>query len=779
MQIDEDVKEFLIEGYEHLNQIEGDLLVLEQSNSDPEVMNRIYRSLHTIKGNSGFLGLEKLEEVTHAGENLLSRLRDRTITLTPSITDVLLEVVDAIKQHFQTLETTSTESDAEFTALLDRLNQLQESGAVGIEDRESSVKAGFTDNHTIKIDHLTKPVPQDKQVYREQLSHPNFDHPLQKGGVQNHKLAITAETDSDRLSVADTAIRVDVGVLDKLMNLVGELVLCRNQILEFSNSEIKDDGFKSISGRLNLVTSELQEGVMKTRMQPIRTLWNKFPRVVRDIAMTLGKQVRLEMEGEETELDKTLIEAIANPLTHLIRNCLDHGLETPEERTAAGKPPVGRVCLRAYHESGQVTIEVADDGKGINSERIKQKAIQRGIITLDRAMQMTDQEALNLIFLPGFSTAEQITNISGRGVGMDVVQANVEKINGSIDVQSRIGQGTTFKLKIPLTLAIIPALIITSGGDRFAIPQVNLVELVRLEGEQALKSIEMFHDTPVYRLRGRLLPLVYLNRELKLDKEEDAGNTNQCQNQTDDVLNIVVVQATDKPFGLVVDTINDTQEIVVKPLGKQLRSINCFAGATIMGDGKIALILDVQGIAQRTHLLSEQQKALSPEDNLQKQPEEEPQQLLVFQGPDERRMAIPLANVCRLEEILPAVLERVGKQHVIQYRQQIMPLIYLSSVFGSFIGNGQIEHKITNQQLPDDEKLPVIVVSLDGDNQVGLVVDRVLDIVEQVIEVKGGATQNGILYCAVIQGLVTEIIDIEFVISNNLFAAGKMLAVMR
>jgi two-component system chemotaxis sensor kinase CheA len=356
-------------------------------------------------------------------------------------------------------------------------------------------------------------------------------------------------------------------------------------------------------------------------MQPIRTLWNKFPRVVRDIAMSLSKQVRLEMEGEETELDKTLIEAIANPLTHLIRNCLDRGLETPEERTAAGKPPVGRVCLRAYHESGQVTIEVSDDGKGINSERIKQKAIQRGIITLDRSMQMSDQEALNLIFLPGFSTAEQITNISGRGVGMDVVQANVEKINGSIDVHSRIGQGTTFKLKIPLTLAIIPTLIITSGGDRFAIPQVNLVELVRLEGEQALKSIEMFHDTPVYRLRGRLLPLVYLNRELKLDSEQDAGtgrhgdaeNSNLSKIANDEVLNIVVVQATDKPFGLVVYPINDTQEIVVKPLGKQLRTLNCFAGATIMGDGKIALILDLQGIAQRTHLLSEQQKALVAE----------------------------------------------------------------------------------------------------------------------------------------------------------------------
>ena len=731
MQIDEDVKEFLIEGYEHLNQIEGDLLALEQSNSSPEVMNRIYRSLHTIKGNSGFLGLENLQAVTHGGENLLSRLRDRIIPLTPAVTDALLQMVDVVKQHFLALETTNKESEADFTSLLNRLNQLQESGNAPLEE-ESAVGAGD-------------------------------------------------DTDTNRLSVADTAIRVDVELLDKLMNLVGELVLCRNQILEFSNNEIKDDGFKSVSGHLNLVTSELQEGVMKTRMQPIRTLWNKFPRVVRDIAASLGKQVRLEMEGQETELDKTLIEACANPLTHLIRNCLDHGLETPTERIAAGKPAVGRLCLRAYHESGQVTIEVSDDGKGINSEQIKQKAIQRGIITLDRAIAMSDIEALNLIFLPGFSTAEQITNISGRGVGMDVVRANVEKINGSIDVQSRIGQGTTFKLKIPLTLAIIPTLIITSGGSRFAIPQVNLVELVRLEGEQALKSIEMFHDTPVYRLRERLLPLVFLNQELKLDKAQENHHQLPISNYqlaNDDVLNIVVVQATDKPFGLVVDAINDTQEIVVKPLGKQLRSVNCFAGATIMGDGKIALILDVQGIAQKTLLLSETgEKALIGEEILDNELEEEPQQLLVFRGPDERRMAIHLANVCRLEEISPTILERVGKHHVIQYRQQIMPLIYLSSVFGSVTGNDN-GNSITNYQLPY-EKLPVIVVSVDGENQVGLVVDRVLDIVEQVIEIKGAATSEGILYCAVIQGLVTEVIDIESVIGNNLFGGKPMLTVAR
>ncbi|HAG83224.1 MAG TPA: chemotaxis protein CheA [Cyanobacteria bacterium UBA12227] len=776
MEIDEDVKEFLIEGYEHLNQIESDLVAIEQSNSDPEVMNRIYRNLHTIKGNSGFLGLERLQIVTHAGENLLSRLRDRLIPINPDVTSVLLQVVDAVRKHLETLEATGDESETDHNALLIQLNQLQE----GEREREGD----DTDQNKTEINNNS-----------------SFPSPLPTPS--------SPDSDSQQFKVADSAIRVDVSLLDKLMNLVGELVLCRNQIMEFANQDIineqKDNTFKSASGRLNLVTSELQEGVMKTRMQPIRTIWNKFPRVVRDIAISLGKQVELEMEGEETELDKTLIEAIANPLTHIVRNCLDHGLETPNIRLAAGKSAVGRLLLRAYHESGHVIIEVSDDGMGINPERVKQKAVQRGMITPDQATQMNDQEALNLIFLPSFSTAETITNISGRGVGMDVVRTNIEKISGTVDVSSRVGQGTTFKLKIPLTLAIIPTLIITSGGDRYAIPQVNLLELVRLEGEQAKQSIEMFHGTPVYRLRGRLLPLVYLNHELKLDSRnqrneqqeirefcspslahfstlDNGGQTTKNGQLTteNDSLNIIVLQATDKPFGLVVDAINDTQEIVVKPLGKQLKSLACFAGATIMGDGKVALILDVQGLAQRTLLGTDtKEKTLPSEENRRREPSEEPQQLLLFQGPDHRRMAIFLSHVSRLEEFPCELIEHLGKQDVIQYRNQIMPLIYLSAVFGidynsptSLIDNLE---DIDEQSAEDENKIPLVVVSINEEQQVGLVVEQILDIVEQVITIKGTPTQDGILCCAVIQGQVTEIIDVEAVIYNNFAGARRQL----
>ena len=790
MEIDEDVREFLIEGYEYLNQIEEDLVALEQSNSDPEVMNRIYRSLHTIKGNSGFLGVEKLESVAHAGENLLSRLRDRTIAMTPEITSALLSTIDAVRSHMEALETTGQESPIAHTELLDRLHQLQESGGAIPYPSGTPSENGIASLHaksTAAIPEVVAQEPETSDLTAELLCVDDallsIDELPLPAITNNPTEQLTAvDTEGDKFKISDAAIRVDVGLLDKLMNLVGELVLCRNQILEFANTQTvnaeTDDTLKSVSSRLNLVTSELQEGVMKTRMQPIKTIWNKFPRVVRDTAFALGKQVQLEMEGEETELDKTLIEAIANPLTHLVRNCLDHGIETSEVRAAKGKPAVGRLLLRAYHESGQVNIEISDDGGGIDPDRIRSKAVQKGMFSAVDAARMSDREALNLIFMPSFSTVEKITNISGRGVGMDVVQTNIEKISGTIDVHSQVDKGTTFKLKIPLTLAIIPTLIITTGGDRYAIPQVNLLELMRLEGEQ-IKSIEMFHGTPVYRLRGRLLPLIYLNRELQLD-DRKLGNDKKSQFDLDEALNIVVVQATDKPFGLVVDAINDTQEIVVKPLGKQLKSLACFAGATIMGDGKVALILDVHGIAQQTHMTEAQEKAILADENSRRESSEPPQQLLVFQGPDSRRMAIHLSRVCRLEEFPRHLLERVGKQDVVQYRGQIMPVIYLSAVFGSDGDSANFGSNSLGGRSPSaDDKLPLVVVSIGSEHQVGLVVDRILDIVEQSIDIKGAATQAGISYCAVIQSQVTEILDVDTVISDNLFGVKQMLATAR
>ncbi len=405
--------------------------------------------------------------------------------------------------------------------------------------------------------------------------------------------------------MADTSIRVDVRLLDMLMDQVGELVLARNRIMQFSTIQ-EDRGLLTAYQRLDLITSELQEGVMRTRMQPIGTIWNKFPRVVRDLARECGKKVDLIMDGEETELDRTLIEAIRDPLTHLVRNAVDHGFEKPEARLLSGKSETGQLFLRAFHEGGQVIIEIADDGGGIDPQRIVRRAMERNLITAAQATQISQGEIIDLLFRPGFSTAEIVTNVSGRGVGMDVVKNNIEKINGTIDIQSQVGKGSTIQIKIPLTLAIIPALIIRCAGDRYAIPQASLLELVRLEGDAAGAKIETIQGAPVYRLRGKLLPLVYLHEALP---HED-GTSKQPARKGNHVVNIVVLQADGRQFGLVVEHVLDTEEIVVKPLGKQVKDIAEFSGATIMGDGNVALILDVLGLAHRARVVSERRDAL-------------------------------------------------------------------------------------------------------------------------------------------------------------------------
>lgn len=538
------------------------------------------------------------------------------------------------------------------------------------------------------------------------------------------------------------SIRVDVELLDRLMNLVGELVLARNQIVQFATSE-RDASFVSTAQHLNQLTSELQEGVMKTRMQPIGNIWNKFPRVVRDLAKSCNKKVRLDMEGKDTELDKTLIEAIKDPLTHIVRNSVDHGIEMPEDRVAAGKNPEGRLFLRAYHEGGQVNIEMVDDGAGIDPEKIKAKAISKNVITHQEAGRMTDRELINLIFTPGFSTAEKVSNLSGRGVGMDVVKTNIEKIGGSVEIHSRVGEGTTLKVKIPLTLAIIPALLVTCGPLRYAIPQVSLVELVRLDEGESETAIEYIQGSPVYRLRGNLLPIVYLSEELGVESDTKKG----------DAVNIVVLQADSRQFGLVVDGISDTEEIVVKPLGKQLKGINAYAGATIMGDGMVALILDAMGLAQKAHVVAEGGRDHVRQEAQDREEEKgiDRQTLLIFSPGNETRMAVPLSMVARLEEFQKEIVETSGDRQVVQYRGEIMPLIFLAEVFGM------------NSLRENEDTMQVIVYSDQG-RSVGVVVDKIIDIVEESVTIKKGSVGHGILGSTVVQEKVTDMLDVEGVI---------------
>ena len=593
------IKDLLVESFDALDRFDREMLLLEKGEGDAETLNSVFRIIHTIKGSSGCIGLNKVESVAHVGESLLSVVRDGQLAITPALVTALLEYSDALKAILRRLEQTGEQGEVDYAPLLRKLQALQTGGPA--ESKPAPAFGLFDD--TPEPAATTEPVPKPETAAAAlPAPQPPSPAPPHAPAPVTETRPAEAETAAKHgPSVSDTAVRVDVTQLDKLMNLVGELVLARNQIVQYT-AQTKEPTLLNAAQRLNIITTELQESVMKTRMQPIGNIWARFPRIVHDLAQELGKKVQLVMDGKETELDRTIIEAIKDPLTHIVRNSVDHGIERPEDRLAAGKPEQGVIILRAFHEGGQVNIEIMDDGKGIDIVKVKEKAIQRGLVTADQAGRMSNHEAFALIFLPGFSTAEKVTNVSGRGVGMDVVKTNIEKIGGSVDVVSDHHQGTSLRIKIPLTLAIIPALVVTSGQERFAIPQVSLLELVRLEGEQTRKGIEVLYGAPVYRLRGQLLPLAYLNRELKL---ETSGGESETTAQEDAIINIVVLHADGRQFGLVVDEINDTEEIVVKPLGKQLKGLTCFAGATIMGDGKVALILDVLGLAQRANVVSE------------------------------------------------------------------------------------------------------------------------------------------------------------------------------
>jgi two-component system chemotaxis sensor kinase CheA len=704
----EDVlKEFLVESLENLDRLDRELVQLEQAPHDRENLASIFRTIHTIKGTCGFLGLGKLESVSHVGESLLSRMRDGALVLNADITTGLLGMVDAIRRILAAIERTGAEPDESFSAIIATLQRLN---ASPVPDASSE---------------SLQPAPETAAASASPLD----TRPA--GGER-------------RPGIADTSLRVGVGLLDKLTNLVGELVLARNQILQFNTAQ-SDTAFVGATQRLNLVTSELQEGVMKTRMQPIDTVWSKFPRIIRDLATACGKQVRLEMVGRETELDKTIIEAIKDPLTHVVRNSADHGIEAPEIRRARGKNPEGVVTLRAFHEGGQINIEITDDGAGIDPEKVRRKAVDRAMVTAEQAARMTDGEALRLIFVPGFSTAEAITNVSGRGVGMDVVKTNIEKIGGTVDIQSTVGEGTTLKIRIPLTLAIIPALMVSAGGELFAIPQVSLLELVRLTGDSSRTGVERIGNATFHRLRGNLLPLVHLHHELGLASHGEA-----------DAVNIVVLKADGRQFGMIVDAVNDTEEIVVKPLGRQLKSVQVFAGATIMGDGHVALILDVTRLAHQARVLNAARdgKRSGGEETDIRHAGSDGETWLLFRVNGTERMAIPLPLVARLEEFSAGQIERSGGREVVQYRGEILPLVSLTRFFG---GSGGA-----------DADPRQVIVFADRGRSVGLVVDQILDIVTQTVSPTRSQARPGVLGSAVLQQRVTDLLDVAAIVRHAL-----------
>ena len=794
------VKDFLVESYENLDRLDRELVGLEKNPDDRDALASVFRTIHTIKGTCGFLGFSKLEAVAHVGENLLTRLRDRQLVLNPEITTALLSLVDAVRQILSQIEASGQEGERDDSVLIATLTRLLQPAAAPAQSEFVAAPASAPEPPGVALSDLALTDLPSSEVPLN-----IGDILMQRAGVTPAELLLAAEKqkegDPRRIgeilveqgaarpadvvealriqqssrgtAVSDSTIRVDVGLLDKVMNLVGELVLARNQILQFAN-RMRDASFMAASQRLNLITTELQEGIVKTRMQPIGNIWGQFPRTVRDVALSCGKEVAIEMEGKETELDKTIIEAIKDPLTHLVRNSVDHGIELPEARVKAGKDRTGRLTLRAFHEGGQVNIEISDDGAGLNADRIRKKAVERALITAEQAARMTEPEIFNLIFQPGFSTAEKVTNVSGRGVGMDVVKTNVEKIGGTVDVQSTLGKGTTVRVRIPLTLAIIPALVVTCGEDRYAIPQASLLELVRLTGDQIRTGIEMVHGAPVHRLRGRLLPLVYLSRELKLAAEASPATGK------DGAVNIVVLQADDRQFGLVVDQIHDTEEIVVKPLRKQLKTVKIFAGSSIMGDGKIALILDVLGLARHAGVVTENRSRVPTEKTTGEKEASgatvKKQAFLLFAGPGNSRMAIPVGTLERLEEFSVAQVEMSGKEWVTQYRGQILPLIRLNVVLEE--RRGRLRALKALPPAFDSGPIQVLVLPHDG-RLFGLVVERILDIVEDCADVRSAATRPFILYSVVIGDRVTELLDIPAVLRGAERKAARPTSAMK
>jgi two-component system chemotaxis sensor kinase CheA len=754
--MDDLLSEFLTETAESLDVIDTELVRFESQPDDKATLNNIFRLVHTIKGTCGFIGLPRLESIAHAGETLLGKFRDGALPVTPAAVTLVLASIDRIKVILAHLAAEQVEPPGDDRDLIAQLEFAAEGGLAEAAPAPAPI--------VIAAPEPEAPEPADGQgkwdADQGRFLRPGevsladleaaFNSTEGPAEIETKPAAVAAvaavaaisdHDDGAKNALGNSTIRVNVDVLESLMTMVSELVLTRNQLMQILRNST-DSEFKAPLQRLSGVTAELQECVMKTRMQPIGSAWKKLPRIVRDASNDLKKKIDLVMEGEATELDRQVLELIKDPLTHMIRNSCDHGVETPEVRAAAGKSDHGTIKLKAYHEGGHIIIEVGDDGAGLNTDRIRAKAIEKGIIDIAESMAMTDAQVHRLVFAPGFSTAAKVTNISGRGVGMDVVKTNVELIGGTIDLRSRYGQGSTFIIKIPLTLAIISALIVGVEEHRFALPQLSVLELVRA-GKRFEHKIEMINSTRVLRLRDRLLPLVALSDVLGLMVDDDNGDRSAC---------IVVMQVGETRFGLIVDEVFDTEEIVVKPLAKRLGAMSEYSGATILGDGSVIMILDPNGISRSVanvernvnRLLDEQSRA---DAAAAAQAVDHKVSLLLFSAGGTEPRACHLSLVTRLEDLDASTIEMTGRGPVIQYRGRLMPLAPAGGV------------------IRREGRQPVLVFS-QGSVVVGLAVDAILDIVEESLEIQLGDNAPGVLGTAVLKGKSTEIIDVSHFLSQ-------------
>ncbi len=729
--MDDLIRDFLTETTESMGQVDNDLVALEQRPDDAELIGRIFRLVHTVKGTCGFLGLSRLEKVAHAGENVLGRFRDGSLAPTVDRIGLVLAAMDCIKTIVTGIEQSDgSELPGDDSDLIARLDALYrgETSAVPAEAEPTA----------------SEPAPSVATEPAEAVHEPDAEPVAVASAEEAAPPAVIAPADTAAKPAGDTAvasqvagqsIRVSLNLLEGLMTTVSELVLTRNQLLQSLRAQENPTVHVPLQ-RLSQITSELQEGIMRTRMQPIGNAWSKLPRLVRDLAVELGKKIDLQMTGAETELDRQVLELIRDPLTHMVRNSADHGLETGSERLAAGKPETGTVHLNAYHKGGHIIIEISDDGRGLPVEKIKRKAIQARLVTESEAAQLSAQQIQSLIFRAGFSTAEKVTAVSGRGVGMDVVRTNIDRIGGSIELESREGAGTTFFIKIPLTLAIVSALIVEAAGQKFAIPQIAVSELVLARPEQ----MEEVGGAPVFRLRDRLLPLVKLADVLGVAQPGDTPKSGL----------IMIAQVGRQTFGVVVDRVHDTEEIVVKPVSQILRNLAVYAGNTILGDGSVIMILDPNGLANMIGRVDADGGAKETKSVQAAQSSRAVQMILFEAAASSAPRAVLLDQVARLEKMDAARVEVVDGSHVVQYRGELMPLLTVEP-------SGTIR---------TEGPLSVLVFS-DRGRSLGLVAERILDIVEAPLDLKLASTRPGSIGTAVIAGKATEIIDVNHFVQRG------------
>lgn len=749
---DELLREFLIETKENLDNLDAELLALETSPGDSSLINSIFRRLHTIKGVCGFLDFSKLESVSHAGETLLDELRNSRVAVDDNVINLLLRLCDAIRTIVAEIERSGNgEGNNDYADLIRELLDCAAKKGVATENTASTMQADSNKASPQKIelslDEEFEALLDMRSQPKEALAVVEVSAPAVAAEAAKDSAERESQCDSSQVAAnqREGSLRVDVELLDYLMNLAGELVLARNQILR-STQALNDPNFKAITQRLNLVTSELQEGVMRTRMQPISAVWGKFPRIVRDLAQSCGKKVRLEMHGKETELDKTLIEAIKDPLTHIIRNSIDHGIEAPNDRIAKGKPAEGCVIMGAFQEGGYVIIEIVDDGAGLNTEKIRKRAVERGLVSADRANALSEGEVHRLIFAPGFSTADTITNLSGRGVGMDVVKSSVERIGGQVDIASWFGEGSTIRLKIPLTLAIIPALLLSSVGQRFAVPQSAITELAQFSASLRLGALSWVGEYPFYKLREELIPIVFLNKHL--------GSSGEFTAAFQERQVIVVLDVDGCRLGLVVDEVYDTEEIVVKPLGGMLADLAIYAGATILGDGEIALILDPVVLAREAQVDKIEAAAKSElgSDGVESKSRDfNDEQLLIVELSEDLRAAIPLAKVRRLEQLNLKSIEQVGNTRLVQYRGSLLRVLDLSERLAA---------------VPSVNRDGSVVVIANGDDSLGLQVARIVDVTPRLEAYKPAEGAPGISGYGVVQGRIVALLNMDEVTAS-------------